>query len=233
MSNTNDKQSRVLLQRIARHAMIERGLLPDFSSQAISELDQLHGPATKKEKATRDLRELLWCSIDNDDSRDLDQLTVAEAMPDGSVKVLVAVADVDAMVKKNSAIDEHAGKNTTSVYTAAMIFPMLPEKLSTDLTSLNYSSERLALIIELIVGAEGALLRSDVYEAIVRNHAKLTYNSVAAWLEGIGAITSGISAIPGLEENLRIQDRVAQQLKQLRHEHGALTLETVEARLVV
>ncbi len=232
MSNTNDKQSRVLLQRIARHAMIERGLLPDFSSQAISELDQLHGPATKKEKATRDLRELLWCSIDNDDSRDLDQLTVAEAMPDGSVKVLVAVADVDAMVKKNSAIDEHAGKNTTSVYTAAMIFPMLPEKLSTDLTSLNYSSERLALIIELIVGAEGALLRSDVYEAIVRNHAKLTYNSVAAWLEGIGAITSGISAIPGLEENLRIQDRVAQQLKQLRHEHGALTLETVEARLV-
>jgi VacB/RNase II family 3'-5' exoribonuclease len=212
--------------------MVERGLLPDFSPQALSELDELHGPATKTEKTTRDLQELLWCSIDNDDSRDLDQLTVAEAMPDGSVKVLVAVADVDAMVKKGSAIDEHAGRNTTSVYTAARIFPMLPEKLSTDLTSLNYASERLALIVELDVGEDGVLQHSDVYEAFVRNHAKLAYNGVAAWLEGIGAIPSGIRAVPGLDENIRIQDRVAQRLKQLRHEHGALTLETVEARLV-
>ncbi len=220
------------MQRIARRAMVERGLLPDFSPQALAELDELRGPATQTEKTTRDLRHLLWCSIDNDDSRDLDQLTVAETMPDGSVKVLVAVADVDAMVKKDSAIDEHARRNTTSVYTAARIFPMLPEKLSTDLTSLNYASERHALIVELVVGEEGALLRSDVYEALVRNHAKLAYNSVAAWLEGIGAIPSEINAIPGLDENLRLQDRAAQLLKTLRHEHGALTLETVEARLV-
>ncbi|HYA86950.1 MAG TPA: ribonuclease catalytic domain-containing protein, partial [Nitrospirota bacterium] len=232
MSNTSDKQSRALLQRIARQAMVERGLLPDFSPQALFELDDLNRPATKTDTATRDLRELPWCSIDNDDSRDLDQLTVAENMPDGSVKVLVAVADVDALVKKDSAIDDHAGRNTTSVYTAARIFPMLPEKLSTDLTSLNFESERLALIVELIVGAEGALLRFDVYEALVRNHAKLAYNNVASWLEGIGAIPPGIRAIPGLDDNLRIQDRVAQRMKRLRHEHGALTLETVETRLV-
>ncbi len=212
--------------------MVERGLLPDFSPQVLAELDELREPTIQTDTTTRDLRHLLWCSIDNDDSRDLDQLTVAEAMSDGNVKVLVAVADVDTLVNKDSAIDEHARTNTTSVYTAARIFPMLPEKLSTDLTSLNYASERPAVIVELVVGKEGALLRSDVYEALVRNHAKLAYNSVAAWLEGIGAIPSEISAIPGLDENLRIQDRVAQRLKTLRHEHGALTLETVEARLV-
>ena len=232
MTNTNDKQHRALLQGIARRAMVERGLLPDFSPQALAELDGLPGPAAQAEKAMRDLRHLLWCSIDNDDSRDLDQLTVAEALPDKSVKVLVAVADVDTMVQKGSAIDEHARSNTTSVYTAARIFPMLPEKLSTDLTSLNYASDRLAVIVELVVGDEGALLRSDVYEALVRNYAKLAYNSVAAWLEGAGAIPPEIPSVPGLDENLRLQDRVAQRLKTLRHEHGALTLETVEARLV-
>jgi exoribonuclease-2 len=232
MPNSNDKQHCSLLQMIARRAMVERGLLPDFSPQVLAELDELREPAAQTDATTRDLRHLLWCSIDNDDSRDLDQLTVAEAMSDGNVKVLVAVADVDTLVNKDSAIDDHARSNTTSVYTAAKIFPMLPEKLSTDLTSLNYASERHAVIVELVVGKEGALLRSDVYEALVRNHAKLAYNSVAAWLEGIGAIPSEISAIPGLDENLRIQDRVAQRLKTLRHEHGALTLETVEARLV-
>ncbi|MGE5808081.1 MAG: RNB domain-containing ribonuclease [Nitrospirota bacterium] len=232
ISKSSDKQHRSLLQRIARRAMIERGLLPDFSPQALAELDGLREPATQMEKVSRDLRHLLWCSIDNDDSRDLDQLTVAETLPDGSVKVLVAVADVDALVKKESAIDEHARSNTTSVYTAARIFPMLPEKLSTDLTSLNYAADRHAVIVELVVGEEGALLRSDVYGALVRNHAKLAYNSVAAWLEGSAAIPPEIPAVPGLEENLRLQDRVAQRLKTLRHEHGALTLETVEARLV-
>lgn len=212
--------------------MVERGLLPDFSLQALAELDGISGPAAQAEKTTRDLRHLLWCSIDNDDSRDLDQLTVAENMPDGSAKVLVAIADVDTMVQKGSAIDEHARQNTTSVYTAARIFPMLPEKLSTDLTSLNYASERHALIVDMIVREDGSLLRSDVYEALVQNRAKLAYNSVAAWLEGIAAIPPEITAVPGLDENLRLQDRMAHRLKALRHEHGALTLETVEARLV-
>jgi VacB/RNase II family 3'-5' exoribonuclease len=232
ISNPSDKQHRSLLQRIARRAMVERGLLPDFSPQALEELDGIRANAAQTDATTRDLRQLLWCSIDNDDSRDLDQLTVAEAMPDKSVKVLIAVADVDSLVKKGSAIDEHARGNTTSVYTAARIFPMLPEKLSTDLTSLNYDSDRHAMIVELIVAEDGALLGSDVYGALVRNRAKLAYNSVAAWLEGAGTIPPEIPAVPGLEENLRLQDRVAQELKKLRHEHGALTLETVEARLV-
>src|SRR5512144_2900927 len=222
---------RAMLAGIAHQAMVERGFEPDYPAAAVAQ-----AAAADEHDLTaddpRDLRHLLWCSIDNDDSRDLDQLTVAEDLPDGNVKVLVAVADVDTMVKKDSAIDEHARGNTTSVYTAARIFPMLPEKLSTDLTSLNYAADRHAVIVELVVGEEGTLLRSDVYGALVRNHAKLAYNSVAAWLEGSAAIPPGIPAVPGLEENLRLQDRVAQRLKTLRHEHGALTLETVEARLV-
>jgi len=232
MTNTNDKQHRAILRRIARRAMVERGLLPDFSPQALAELDELREAAAQADAAARDLRHLPWCSIDNDDSRDLDQLTVAEVLSDKSVKVLVAVADVDCMVSKGSAIDEHARRNTTSVYTAGTIFPMLPEKLSTDLTSLNYASDRHAVVIELVVAEDGALLRSDVYGALVRNQAKLAYNSVAAWLEGGGPIPAGIPAVSGLEENLRLQDSVAQRLKTLRHEHGALSLETVEARVV-
>ena len=136
--DSNAKSHRAILQRIARRAMIGRGLFPDFSPEALTELDRINAPATRTEEPIRDLRNLLWCSIDNDDSRDLDQLTVAEAMSKGSVKILVAVADVDAIVRKGSAIDDHARQNTTSVYTAARTFPMIPEKLSTDLTSLNY-----------------------------------------------------------------------------------------------
>ena len=178
----------------------------------------------------RDLTDLLWASIDNDDSRDLDQLTVAEALPGDKVKIRVAVADVDALVKNGSAIDEHARHNTTSVYTAAKIFPMLPEKLSTDLTSLNFDEERLAVVVEMVIGADGSLQGSDIYRARVRNHAKLAYNSVAAWLEGNGAVPEGIAAVNGLAENLRVQDRIAQSLKNLRHVHGALSLETIEAK---
>ena len=228
----NNKQHRTLLQGIARRAMLERGMLPDFSSQALEELGNIHGPATQAEGSARDLRHLLWCSIDNDDSRDLDQLSVADAMPDGSVKVIVAVADVDAVVKKDSAIDEHARQNTTSIYTEAKIFPMLPEKLSTDLTSLNFASDRYAMVVEMIIAKDGSLQKSDVYGALVRNQAKLAYNSVAAWLENTGPMPEEIAAVPGLVENLKLQDQVAQQLKTLRHVHGALTLETIEAHSV-
>ena len=144
MTDTDDRQHRSLLQKNAHRAMLERGLLPDFPVQALAELNGIHGPATRAEESTRDLRDLPRCSIDNDDSRDIDQLTVAEAMPDGTAKVMVAIADVDAVVKKRSALDDHARQNTTSVYTVAETFPMLPEKLSTDFTSLNYESDRLA-----------------------------------------------------------------------------------------
>jgi exoribonuclease-2 len=232
MTDTDDRQHRLILQRIAHRVMLEKGLVPDFPLQALAELNGIHGPATRSEGSTRDLRNLLWCSIDNDDSRDLDQLTVAEAMPNGAAKVLVAIADVDALVKKGSALDDHARQNTTSVYTVAETFPMLPEKLSTDLTSLNYESDRLAIVIEMVLVGDGSLQSSDLYGATVRNRAKLAYNSVAGWLEGNGPMPQGIGTVSGLDENLRLQDRVAQKLKALRHQHGALDLETIEARPV-
>jgi exoribonuclease-2 len=182
--------------------------------------------------AIRDLKDLSWASIDNDDSRDLDQLTVAETLPGEKVKIYVAVADVDSLVRNGSAIDEHARHNTTSVYTAARIFPMLPEELSTDLTSLGLDAERPAVVVEMVIGPDGSLQGSDIYRARVRNHAKLAYSSVAAWLDGNGAVPAGIAAVNGLAENLRVQDRVAQKLKSLRHVHGALSLETIEAKPV-
>ena len=230
MMDTNTRRHRAILQRIARRAMIERGLLPDSSSQALAELNKIDVPATYTEEPGRDLRNLLWCSIDNDDSRDLDQLTVAEVISGDVVKILVAISDVDAIVKKGSAIDDHARQNTTSVYTAAETFPMLPEKLSTNLTSLNYGTDRLAIVIEMVIAEDGSLQSSDIYGATVRNHARLAYNSVAAWLEGNGRAPEAVAVVRGLAENLRIQDRVAQKLKAQRHEHGALDLQTLEAR---
>jgi exoribonuclease-2 len=210
--------------------MLEKRLLPNFSDDALAELDKIHAPATIDSEQVRDLRNLLWASIDNDDSRDLDQLTVAEAMHGDEVKVLVAVADVDSIVKSRSPIDDHAQHNTTSVYTIAEIFPMLPEKLSTNLTSLNFNEDRPAIVIEMVIGLDGSLKASDIYRAHVRNHAKLAYNSVAAWLEGEEIVPEAITAVNGLAENLRMQDRVAQSMKNLRHVHGALSFETVEAR---
>ena len=223
------QQPRAILQTIARRVMCQRGLLPDFSAEALSELGTIQGPATTGDGQVRDLGRLLWASIDNDDSRDLDQLTVAEAMPGDKIKILVAVADVDAVVKSGSAIDVHARHNTTSVYTAAAIFPMLPEKLSTDITSLGFHEDRLAIVVEMVVAADGSVQDSDLYRARVRNQAKLAYDSVAAWLEG-GPSPAAVAAVPGLDENLRLQDRAAQRLKTLRQVHGALSFESLEAR---
>jgi VacB/RNase II family 3'-5' exoribonuclease len=232
MPNSDPRRSRNVLQKIAHRVMIERGLEPDFSPAAIAELSAVTAPAGKPTAATRDLRNLLWCSIDNDDSRDLDQLSVAEALPAGAVKLLVAVADVAALVRQGSAIDRHARANTTSVYTAGGIFPMLPEKLSTDLTSLGFESDRVAFVIEMIFDKDGTLTGSDIYEALVRNRAKLAYNSVAAWLDGKGPAPAPIAAVAGLDDNLRMQHRVADQLRGLRHMRGALSLQTLEARPV-
>jgi VacB/RNase II family 3'-5' exoribonuclease len=227
-----DARRKGVLEQIARRAMKEYGFLPDFSADALRELETVQQVDRAEESPGVDLRHLLWASIDNDDSLDLDQLTVAEALADKQVKVLVAVADVAALVKKNSAIDAHARQNTTSVYTAGRIFPMLPEKLSTDLTSLNYHEDRPAMVIEMLIGDGGVMQGSNIYRARVCNQAKLAYNSVAAWLEGKGPMPAAVAAVPGLAENLRLQDRVAQQLKGLRHEHGALELQTLEARPV-
>src|SRR6476661_2643531 len=219
------------LRSIARRAMLQRGLLPDFSAAAVAEANaaQASGGAGTH---IHDLRGLLWASIDNDDSRDLDQISVSEPAVDGAVKILVAVADVGATVRRDSAIDEHAKTNTTSVYTAAEIFPMLPEKLSTDLTSLAEGEDRLAVVIEMVVGDDGSIRKSDVYCAVVRNRAKLAYNAVAASLDGIAPVPPRIAAVAGLDAQLRAQDRVAQTMKALRHQHGALSLETIETRAV-
>ena len=230
--DVNEKHHRAILQGIAHRAMLERGLLPDFSAGVLAQLDKIQTPAGRNGGLVRDRRDLLWASIDNDDSLDLDQLTVAEVMPGGKVKIMVAVADVDSLVKEGSAIDEHARHNTTSVYTAAQTFPMLPEKLSTDFTSLNLNEDRLALVIEMVTDADGTLVDSDVYRAYVRNHAKLAYNSVAAWLDGNETVPEAIASVPGLDENLRLQDKAAQSMKNLRHVHGALSLETIEAKPV-
>ena len=231
MTAHTDARRKGVLERIARRAMKEYGFLPDFEADALKELEAVH-PGDRGVAPGVDLRHLLWASIDNDDSLDLDQLTVAEALSDKQVKVRVAVADVAALVEKNSAVDAHARHNTTSIYTAGGIFPMLPEKLSTDLTSLNYREDRPAVVIEMVIGDGGVMQGSTIYRARVRSQAKLAYNSVAAWLDGKGPIPAAAAAVPGLDENLRLQDRVAQQLKALRHEHGALGLQTLEARPV-
>jgi ribonuclease R len=230
--NTKNQPHRSILQRIAHQVMLDRGLLPDFSTEVINEINDIHSPARKSGGSLKDMRDLLWASIDNDDSQDLDQLTVAEKMDNDRVKIRVAIADVDELVKLNSAVDGHAKQNTTSVYTAAEIFPMLPEKLSTDLTSLKIGEDRLAFVIEMIVDNMGSVINSSVYRALVHNYAKLAYNSVAAWLEGKGEIPPAVAAVNGLEENLRLQDQVAQKMKHFRHLQGALSLETIEARPV-
>ena len=243
--DTNDHNHRIILKRIARRVMLERGLLPDFSHADLVELGRIQRSVSKESdipvgidtNTIRDKRNLLWASIDNDDSRDLDQLTVAEEMPSGKVLIMVAIADVDSTVKDGSAIDHHARHNTTSVYTAAEIFPMLPVELSTDITSLNLNEDRLSIVVEMTVRTDGSLEDSHIYRAWVRNHAKLAYNSVAAWLErsqssteNNGRIPEAISAVQGLAENLQLQDRVAQSMKNLRHLHGALSLETIESK---
>ena len=222
--------SRRFLQEIAREAMRDRGFKPDFSRAAEAQVAAFGGPAAPDGR--RNLRDLIWCSIDNDDSRDLDQLSVARGNSTGDVTVLVAVADVDALVRRDTPVDQHAAHNTTSVYTGAQIFPMLPERLSTDLTSLNEDEDRNAIVVEYVVTADGSVGTSDVYEAVVRNRAKLAYPGVGAWLEGSGPMPQKIGDVPGLADNLKQQDRAARALKERRHAMGALTLITIEARPV-
>jgi exoribonuclease-2 len=231
MSDTN-RSDRARLRAIAVRAMRERGLEPNMPAAALAEVDAMTGPPLTTEEPTRDLRSLLWCSIDNDDSRDLDQLSVAEPLANGSLKVLVAIADVGAAVPKGSAVDRHAAQNTTSVYTPGVIFPMLPERLSTDLTSLNDRQDRLSVVVEMAVAPDGQLTASDIYGAQVRNTAKLAYNAVGSWLAGAGPLPAAAAAVPGMDEQLRIQDRAAQALARVRHELGALEFQTLETQAV-
>lgn len=223
---------------MARQAMIDEGFAPDFPPQAEREA-LAASPASAKGAGVRDLRSLLWSSIDNEDSRDLDQVEFAERLADGTVRLLIGIADVDEFVPKGSAIDEHAAHNTTSVYTGVETFPMLPERLSTDLSSLLEGADHLAVVIELILDDAGHLRSSDVYRALVRNHAKLVYETTGEWLESDGrdedaaaAAPSFIARVEGLAEQLRLQHQLAENLRDLRRQNGALNLETIEAKPV-
>ena len=231
MQKPSDPGSKDLLQ-IAREAMRERGLLPEFSPAAQAEAAALQPATLPRNPEVRDLRGLPWVSIDNDDSRDLDQLSVAQALAGDSVRLLVAIADVESAVPLGAPLDDHARHNTTSVYTAARIFPMLPERLSTDLTSLNEGQERLAIVVEMVVDANGTLSQSDVYAAVVLSRAQLSYDSVAAWLDGQAPAPAKLQALAGLDEQLRLQDRVAQALMRQQRRSGALNLATPTARPV-
>jgi len=216
------------LEAIARRAMVKYGLEPDWPPAAEAELRRL--PLTPP-IAPRDLRNLPWSSIDNDESRDLDQLEVCVS---GDVpRLLIAIADVDALVRRGTALDAHARANTTSVYTPACVFPMLPPELSTDRTSLNEDADRDAVIIDMTIGSDGAVSRSDIYPARVRNRAKLTYDAVAAWLEGTGPAPAAFQAEPDLADQVTLQDRLALLLRTRRHEQGALDFDRTEVKPIV
>ncbi|HLE11485.1 MAG TPA: RNB domain-containing ribonuclease [Bacteriovoracaceae bacterium] len=222
---------RYILRNVAHKAMIEHKLLLDFSPEAISQLALIEASSPYPEKSIIDLRQFPWCSIDNDDSMDLDQLTVAQINSNEKniVKILVAIADVDAFVRKGSPLDNHAKANTTSIYTAAEVFPMFPNKLSTNLTSLNPDQDHQAIVIEMDISLEGKITKTNIYQAMVHNYAKLTYNSVAAWLEDKGPIPESVGKNVHLSANIILQDKIAQLLRENRHKLGALDFETIEA----
>ena len=230
--NHQTHYTRADLVRIAMAVMRERGLEPEFPPAALHQLESIRGPGRDDDPHIRDLTALPWCSIDNDDSRDLDQLTACGELGRGAVKIFVAVADVDALVKKNSPLDVHARTNTTSVYTSARVFPMLPERLSTDLTSLNPHQTRLAIVTEMVVDPSGVVTHSTVHRARVRNQAQLAYDSVSAWLEGHAPLPEAARVVPGMGAQLRIQDAVAQRLRSRRQAQGALDFETFQPRAI-
>ncbi|MEO8727240.1 MAG: RNB domain-containing ribonuclease [Acidobacteriaceae bacterium] len=200
------------LKAAALAAVQQYGSAPGFPAGIAQQLASLASPPQPSAESAPDLRDLLWSSIDNDTSRDLDQIEFAQPLPDGSWKVMIAVADVDAWVAKDSPIDGHAAKETTTVFTGVQVFPMLPEQLSTGLTSLLEAQDRLALVTEFVVRTDGHLGDTDVYRARVRNHAQLTYSAVGAWLEHRGDAPAKVSASPELQTQLRLQNQIAQAI---------------------
>jgi VacB/RNase II family 3'-5' exoribonuclease len=224
------KPSYLDLQATAKQIMQARGFEPDFSPQVSDQLAHLTQNPLRlaPTRDIRDLRSLLWSSIDNDSSRDLDQIEVAERITNGGVKVKIGIADVDAFVLPQTPIDQHAARETTTVYTGVYNFPMLPEELSTGRTSLLEQQDRLAIIIDFVVDDTGTVKSSDLYRALVRNKAQLQYNSVGGWLDGTSPAPPKVAASTDLEQQLKLQDGIAQRLKEQRHQHGALTLQTDE-----
>jgi exoribonuclease-2 len=231
----NKLPSHVDLQAIAKQVMLGNGFEPDFSLEVQQQVASLttQPPSPGSQDGIRDLRGLLWSSIDNDTSRDLDQIEVAERLSNGQIKVLVGIADVDALVTKGSPIDQHAAKETTTVYTGVCNFPMLPEQLSTGATSLLENQDKLSLVIEFIVDQNGCVAGGNAYSAITRNKAQLTYNAVGAWLEGKNAAPPKVTASAELAAQLKLQNEAAQALKNERHQHGALNIESSEVRPIL
>ncbi len=223
------------LQAIAKQVMQQRGFQPDFAAQVPQQLADLkaHPPQIASGGDVRDLRNLLWSSIDNDTSRDLDQIEVAERSPNGDVKIMVGIADVDAFVPKLTAIDQHAARETTTVYAGVRNFPMLPEELSTGKTSLLENQDCLSVVIEFVVDSTGIVNSPAVYRAVVRNKAQLQYNSTGAWLEGKSPAPPKVAASSDLQAQLKLQDEIAQKLKDQRFQHGALNLQTDELQPLI
>ena len=232
----NDNRARqVDMKAIARQVMLDHGFEPDFPSAVAQQLAEIrnHPPHTNSSPGVRDLRNLLWSAIDNDTSKDIDQIEVAEKLADGSTKVKVGIADVDAFFAKATPIDDHAAKETTTVYTGVCNFSMIPDELSTGASSLLENTDRPAMVIEFVVASDGTVTSGAVYRALVRNRAQLTYNSVGPWLEGTAAAPPKVAASADLQAQLKLQDQVAQALKNQRYAHGALNIETTEVHPVV
>jgi exoribonuclease-2 len=222
------------LQATAKEIMQEHGFDPDFPASVLGQLSSLKDlTQVSATNGIRDMRNLLWSSIDNDTSRDLDQLEVVEGTSNGDVKVMIGIADIDAFVSKLTPIDQHAARETTTVYTGIRNFPMLPEELSTGITSLLENQDRLSIVVEFVVDSEGNIKSSDVCRAMVRNQAQLQYNSVGAWLEGSAAAPQKVAASSELQDQLKLQSGVAQKLKAQRFQHGALNLQTDEVHPLV
>jgi VacB/RNase II family 3'-5' exoribonuclease len=220
---------------LARQEMIQEGFDPDFPSEALRQAAEVraHSGLPSADGATRDLRGLPWSSIDNDTSRDLDQIEAAESLSNGDVRIMIAIADVDNDVPKASPIDAHASCNCTTVYAGVKNFSMLPEDLSTDLTSLLDDADRLSIVVEFMVAADGSVNDGQAYRGVTRNTAQLAYSSVGHWLAGSGPVPDKIASAPELQSQLRLQDETAQKMRELRHRLGALDLERTESEAVM
>ena len=226
------------LAAAAHASMLEHGFAPDFSPEAARQLAAITAappalPASDNASPVKDMRSLLWSSIDNDTSRDLDQIEWAESLPDGRIRVLVGVADVDGTVHKDTPLDQHARSETTSVYTGVKVFPMFPAELSEGLTSLNESQDRAAVVTEFTVDPQGTVTDGEIHRALVRNQAQLAYNGVGAWLDGTGPAPAKVAASSALAAQLKLQDQAARWMVGGRYRHGALDLETIETRPVM
>ena len=219
----------------AYRAMVDNGFSPDLSPEVIGQVHQIElaTQVSGGHPSMQDLRSLLWSSIDNDDSRDLDQLEVAEALPNGRIRLMVGIADVDAVVSQNTPIDRHASDNTISVYTGVRTFPMLPEALSHDSTSLIQGTDRAAIVTDMEIDRDGTVQSSKIFPALVHNHARLTYDEVGPWLEGRANAPVGVANTTGMEAQLRLQAQAAERLYSQRVQNGALEFDTVEARPIV